>query len=1304
MAEALGVAASVSGLITIADIVVRRGYAFIKEVREAEESVRKLFLEVNLLFGILHSLHFVVQQLEEDASSLDPTMQIHWIEPCYKTLLKVQELLNKAVAGNSMTNTEKMKWPLRKSATKELLAEIERHKLTVTLALSAREMSALCQIRDGVYTIKAALDSDQAERKKIFIDNKRHEMLRLLGSINARNWQDSNIRLRQLGTGIWFTEGSDFVEWLSQKRSKLWINGIPGAGKTILMSSTIQKIESGLQETEALAFFYCDYKDNSTQNASAILGSLAKQLIMRHEDCFDDLKAFYDDHICPDQSIRTPSPQDLCQLIVKVSAHFDTVMIVVDGLDEILHGRAEVSKLLAALNGASEFIKTILSSRPEVDIGHVLTDYHTISIAAQSSDIRLYIASEIEQRIHDGRLEINEPNLKEHIMTTLAQRCDGMFRWVACQMDYLCECSTDKDRREALMKLPPDLPSSYERILERVNRSTPENQRLVKSTLHWIVYAREPLDTQQLLQALAVREGDTAFDSNGMTTVKQLRHWCSSLVRKNHVLDRLELAHFTVEEFLLGIDPLGSPAFLQYRLSGDHSILAMACIGLLRCEMFDRHRVLSFRSKEGYFMVGYDRDMSIVNDQFLAKYPFFAYVATKWFHHVHQCGDRHVNESVLQLFKSQQDTVFKRMTAAWDYCSSRDPGRYLERDKITGYENEPSPLHWAACFALDRVCTDLLKRGAEVDKQSAFGTPLICSILTISAEKPWKDMLGTDFDHATQEMATWHARARDATVKAILDAGACINTSTRDGSLSALDLAVQFDSVIKNSLFMATLRILRAGALVSGEVIRILTFYWHNMVSPNFEQSWFLKYSEVFQATIEAAVHSDWHSWEATNLACFFGVVFSSSMIPTEDHVNRLSMAFEKDFSEATALDLKSLLHDKDKAPYMQVASSVLKAFECSCETSEAFNHKIWQVLSELLNLGSGILPKFVLILSLCPRLDVNKQDEKTGRTFLHRVLQYDCFREEDVVSAVEILIKSKASIFTEICTGVSPVDLAYEDWDLDINKLLWRSTDPTNLGGASLELLHRTLYKAVSRLDVKMVNFLVQEVIAGQQYAGLSFFAFVLRQDDIKSLDLILAEYFKVPTALDIIRSSLYLAIYSEISIEVFRSLLASRNIGYMQDKHGNTPIHYLTCLHDDLAMAKLQLLIESGLPFDNLNKEILTPLGRAVRCKNLRATRILLDAGADVDIPLARGLTVLQLANSLRNIEAANMISEKIAYRDLRDDHPKDPEQLALASTSDKIGSPLQRMEYSQGPAEVFENNLERLKSSSEPPRISW
>lgn len=156
-------------------------------------------------------------------------------------------------------------------------------------------------------------------------------------------------------------------------------------------------------------------------------------------------------------------------------------------------------------------------------------------------------------------------------------------------MDFLCECSTDRDRREALQKLPPDLPSSYERILERVNRSTIQNQRLVMKTLQWLAHAKEPLTTKKLLQALAIREDQIDFDSDGMPTEDELLHWCSSLVRRSTSFEGLEFAHFTVKEFLLEIVPDHLRAYL---LTHDHTSLATDCMIFLKSRKFDQNSTL----------------------------------------------------------------------------------------------------------------------------------------------------------------------------------------------------------------------------------------------------------------------------------------------------------------------------------------------------------------------------------------------------------------------------------------------------------------------------------------------------------------------------------------------------------------------------------------------------------------------------------------------------------------------------------------------------------------------------------------
>lgn len=59
-------------------------------------------------------------------------------------------------------------------------------------------------------------------------------MLDTIGPFDPSGHQNIAIKLRQPGTGVWFTEGAQFKQWLELANSKLWLYGIPGAGKTVL--------------------------------------------------------------------------------------------------------------------------------------------------------------------------------------------------------------------------------------------------------------------------------------------------------------------------------------------------------------------------------------------------------------------------------------------------------------------------------------------------------------------------------------------------------------------------------------------------------------------------------------------------------------------------------------------------------------------------------------------------------------------------------------------------------------------------------------------------------------------------------------------------------------------------------------------------------------------------------------------------------------------------------------------------------------------------------------------------------------
>lgn len=108
-----------------------------------------------------------------------------------------------------------------------------------------------------------------------------------------------------------------------------------------------------------------------------------------------------------------------------MTSRFKNAMILIDGLDEIETDRVQTLEILCSLSIAGN-LKTLFASRDEVDIRSHLTEYANVSIAAQSGDLRLYVAAEIEMRTARQQLGIRDPELKEHIMKTLITGAHGM--------------------------------------------------------------------------------------------------------------------------------------------------------------------------------------------------------------------------------------------------------------------------------------------------------------------------------------------------------------------------------------------------------------------------------------------------------------------------------------------------------------------------------------------------------------------------------------------------------------------------------------------------------------------------------------------------------------------------------------------------------------------------------------------------------------------------------------------------------------------------------------------------------------
>jgi hypothetical protein len=406
------------------------------------------------------------------------------------------------------------------------------------------------------------------------------------------------------------------------------------------------------------------------------------------------------------------TPEDLCLLIQSLSTFFDEVMIIIDALDECGSDRSKIVELLASINIDGYNIKTLFTSRLETDIELHLRDYEKISIAATSSDLKLYVASEIERRSRKKSLRTRDPELKTEIMDRLVEGAEGMFRWVACQLDYLCELNTDKALRKALNSLPPTLFATYERILDRVNASNSDTQQLVQRVLTWIVCSKEPLSTIELLEAVSISEDDAELDFEAMPDEEGILKWCSSLVRRTPDGNRLELAHFTVEEFLLAIDsnepnnPYG-----RYRISPTEQDLSLAklCLTYLEFKDFDNNEW----SGEDEF------------NEFFEEYSFYQYAAQYWSEHA---LTHHEDEGLLELVKILFDPsktynfIFWSRVWIWNATTSLDVVLQISNTET---------IHFAAALSFYNICEWLVKEKGcinDIDKLSDIGSPLFCAL------------------------------------------------------------------------------------------------------------------------------------------------------------------------------------------------------------------------------------------------------------------------------------------------------------------------------------------------------------------------------------------------------------------------------------------------------------------------------------------------------------------------------------------------------------------------------------------------
>ncbi|KAL4996475.1 hypothetical protein BDV10DRAFT_187128 [Aspergillus recurvatus] len=749
MADPLSIAASIAGLIALTEELFRLVCKFSCEAKDAKKDIYSLSSGIRSLSVVLYDLSLLARSFEDDG--LDTIFRLHHVNACRQTVQDAKTRLEKAASGlkgrRMLAITTRLKWPYTSKDVTKLVEEISRHKATMTLALSADSMRSMLQALSKQEELGCGIDQLQDAVKdiqtRIILDKYRQDVLDFFMRYNPQPNLEMSLQLRHPLTGLWLTEGDEFQTWLDSQNARLWLSGIPGAGKTILAGLMIEEsIKRTLYGGKACCFFFCDYQEPKTQDPINILSSLASQLARQDDEAFEILAAYHAT-LHPEKGLpKTPDRASLLDILSEMSAVFDQVLVVIDGLDECGTESSVTEDLFSLIQNAPS-LSIALLSRPAHHIRLVLQEtFRHIEIAAQSGDVQLYVRAQLRERIQKRKLRIRRESLEGEIVQALISGAQGMFRWVSCQLDYLCELPTDADRKEALGKLPPTLSATYERIL---HDTPPASVPIMRMTLRIVAAAGPEITIPELCDAVSLRDGKSRIDDDEKLDEEEVTRICGSLIRKSSNREYFEFAHFTVREFLESTSLLHTPLEPYHITSNADWFLIQFCLRFLLLDNFSKPL---FTQQEVFECI----------DQIELDHPFYDFATWTWpfmfrssYARAKDSSDQSrtggdygsepfMTEALLlvnEMFHADKSAHFLLWSAnlALIFTTEYTPSYNHNADMITNLLHADfTPLHMASILTLEYVVLRLTTQDSEaLAVTTSLRSPAQCLLLGMPA-------------------------------------------------------------------------------------------------------------------------------------------------------------------------------------------------------------------------------------------------------------------------------------------------------------------------------------------------------------------------------------------------------------------------------------------------------------------------------------------------------------------------------------------------------------------------------------------
>lgn len=980
-----------------------------------------------------------------------------------------------------------------------------------------------------------------------------------------------------------------YWEWTKKTRGLFWVKGSPGTGKSALMKYAATTMRYKQPGDLVIAYFIhgrgTDLQKSVLGVFRALLNNILAylpQYLQRLTKTFKDREERYGSYQEKRWKWSVQDLQDCLLETLSKGAKDKHVIIFVDALDEC--GEHDAKALLSYFRDLTQQIvmeegkvKICFSSRHYPILGS--DNIPTVSVENQNGmDIQLVVHERLA-RIDPGERRQQIEQIEKHIL----RKSQGGFQWAVLVTDKILEGEMTGMKETNLLKMLTSIPETldglYGDILSSSNGA--QKEQMVK-LFQWILFARRPLSSQELREAL-VTDKDTA--SATINSLRRHDSWVEDLSQFEKYVKHLSrgLVEFQDRDVWEQHEPDGEPwnreAQFIHQSVADYLVEKFLTRGdedqnSARSVAGAGHFELS-RSCCRYITMGDVQDgASLPRGTLSVRFPLAPYAVQFLFRHIREVEREGFPQlDLLSLVQwDHQPKSLQQLAHLWTV---------LDPDHAHAPKGWPfigaTPLHILIAFGSQSAVNALLRdKQLSIDTRDSQGnTPLLLAI-----RESHHEMALMLLDRSS-EWSQRHIRAVHENIDQhhnISQQGSFdvdVNATNDDGD-TPLSMALTMTKAGE-----LILRLIKAGANVEQwrQKAELFVYAIRNMDSA------------LFMSLVTEYGSPD-------------GAVYFISREISSGNEHQILKVFLSELLKAGAKTSRSWVFD---------------GFSKTNNTDGHYSDDDpWDDYDDELY-GDGD--------------DDSDEDEDEEAILLAS--------RKGQTSAVNLLLSHNISPNSSNSSGESPLTLAVPRGHIEIVKLLLENGANPNVKTANEQT---PLILAVSEGDVEIVRLLLKNGADPKivWHNGSSPLILAASMGNIEIVELLLENGAAGLNTANNEGNTPFLSAVSQGHTEIVELLLENGASGLdIKDSYGCSPLFRAASKgHSGM----VELLLEIGASGLNIaNKKGDTPLIPAVSNGHIEVVHLLLEYGADPDIMDEQGNTPLHKAAFMGHIEVVQLLLEK-------------------------------------------------------------